>query len=845
MNLAENHVQFLRKRAVANDVAAARGYRTARKKAELAALGFGPSQLLVPALVIPVYSVRGEVESYVLRPDTPRTNKRGKVCKYEMKAGGRMVLDVHPFLTSSPDGAPPLIADPHVPLFVTEGPPKADAALSVGICCIALVGVWNWRGSNEAGGKTALPDWESIALNGRRTYLAFDSDAMEKPEVHAALARLKNFLEARKAEVRIVYLPPGDHGEKVGLDDFIAARRAAGADAAAIRSALLALASDVLRPLPRADAEGERPQILLTPGHQPEIVDAAERVLVAHAPALRIFQRAGEVVRVVCLDREVERGGVRRPAGTVQLAPVSPLNLQETFDRLIAWTRHDPQTGDKPADCPTRIAATYLARVGEWRLPTLVGVIEAPIMRPDGSILSAPGYDPGTGLFLQSEEDWPAVPDAPTREDAIAALRELLEPFAEFPFVDESARAVFVAAILTALQRRLLESAPLFAFDAPTQRSGKSLLAESLALLATGRRPAAVGVPREADEFRKAITSALRENQAVVNLDNVTRPLDSPDLARAITQSEYADRLLGVNRMLRLPTNVLWTATGNNIVLHGDLPSRALISRIDPQVERPEERQFRIVDLPAHLRQHRKRLVAAALTILRAFHVAGRPRQSVRPWGGFDQWAREIREALVWLGLADPCATREQIIANDPERELTAEVLRAWSSAFGDKALLAREVIATAGDGGHEELRQALLAIAARRDDSQKIDARRLGAWLASKKDRVVDGLRLTPDHKEHRAQSWRVSPVSPVSSKPAAQTPPAHTHSAPADAPREGACAHPPFDRGLSDSHNSPNSHVDPAEEDIEFCIHGEDSLECRECVESREDVDDDWEEI
>jgi hypothetical protein len=846
MNLAENHAEFLRKRAVANDIAAARGYRTARTKAELAALGFGRAQQLAPALVIPLWDVRGERAGYMLRPDSPRVNERGKPRKYEFKAGGRMVLDAHPFLTDSPDGKPSLIGDPSVPLLVTEGPAKADSALSAGLCCISIQGVWNWRGSNEAGGKAALADWESVALNGRRVYLAFDSDAMEKVEVHAALARLKSFLESRHAEVRVIYLPPGEHGEKVGLDDFIAAKRAAGADDAAIRSALLALASETLRPLPRAEAEGERPEILLTPGHQPEVVDAAERVLVAHAAALRIFQRAGEIVRVICLDQELDRSGLRRPAGNVQLAAVSALNLQEVFDRLIAWLRPDPQNGDRPADCPARVPATYLARIGDWRLPTLVGIVEAPILRPDGSILSAPGYDPATGLFLQSDSEWPAVPDTPAREDAIAALRELLEPFAEFPFIDEPARAVFVAAILTGIQRRLLESAPLFAFDAPVQRSGKSLLAESIGLLATGRKPAAVGVPREGDELRKSITSALRENQAIVNLDNVTRPLDSPDLARAITQSEYSDRLLGVNRMLRLPTNILWTATGNNLVFHGDLPSRALICRIDPQVERPEERHFTIADLPSHLREHRKRLVAAALTILRAYCVAGRPRQAVKPWGGFTQWSREIREPLVWLGMADPCVTREQIVASDPEREITAEVFHAWSAAFGDKALLAREVIAAACDGAHEELRQALLAIAAERHDSRQIDSRRLGRWLASKKDKVVDGLRLAPDHKEHRAQSWAVSPVSPVSSKPAAQETLTHTHTIPTEASApENACAHPPFDRRVSNSPNSPDSPADIAEEDIEFCIHGEDSLECRECVESREDVDDDWEEI
>jgi hypothetical protein len=514
-----------------------------------------------------------------------------------MKAGSKMLLDAHPRLTRKGEGKIPLIVDPAIPLFITEGIPKADAAVSIGLCCIALLGVFNFRGSNEAGGKTALADWEAIALNKRAVYIAFDSDVMEKVEVCSALVRLKAFLESHQASVKLLYLPVGEHGEKTGLDDFTAQQKGSGRSDAEIRDALLALATEELRKPAAQAADGGKPEILILPGHQPEIVDAAERVLVTNAARLRVFQRAGEIVRVVALEHKSERSGLYRPPGTVQLAPVSTLNLQETFDRLIAWNQRDPKSGDKPADCPTKIPATYLAR-GEWLLPHLTGIIEAPVMRPDGTIICARGYDEATGLYFHGEEDWPATNDAPTVADAEAALRELLEPFSEFPWVDE-ARSVLIAGIVTAIQRRLLESAPLFAFDAPAQRSGKSPLAESLGIIATGRKPAATGLAKEGDELRKAITSALRENQAIINLDNVTRPLDSPDLARAITQSEYADRLLGANRMLRLPTNVSWTATGNNLVFHGDLPSRALICRIDSETERPEERTFKIADLPA------------------------------------------------------------------------------------------------------------------------------------------------------------------------------------------------------------------------------------------------------
>ncbi len=101
-----------------------------------------------------------------------------------------MALDVHPF-------ARKWLGDPSVPLFVTEGVKKGDALASRGLCAVALLGVWNWRGANERGGKVALPEWESIALNDRQVYVVFDSDVMAKPQVHGALARLKGFLEVK------------------------------------------------------------------------------------------------------------------------------------------------------------------------------------------------------------------------------------------------------------------------------------------------------------------------------------------------------------------------------------------------------------------------------------------------------------------------------------------------------------------------------------------------------------------------------------------------------------------------------------------------------------------------
>lgn len=126
-----------------------------------------------------------------------------------------MSADVHPRIRGH-------LADPTEPLWVTEGVRKADAAVSVGLTCIALLGVANWRGTNAVGGKTALPFWEDVALNGRRVFVAYDSNVMIKRPVHDQLVRFGAFLAGRGADVRYVYLPAAADGGKVGLDDYLA-----------------------------------------------------------------------------------------------------------------------------------------------------------------------------------------------------------------------------------------------------------------------------------------------------------------------------------------------------------------------------------------------------------------------------------------------------------------------------------------------------------------------------------------------------------------------------------------------------------------------------------------------
>jgi P4 family phage/plasmid primase-like protien len=239
MNLLPHHAKMLADSAISREVIESRGYYSTTSAAELAGLGFSPAQRRVPALVVPIRIVTGEVGMHVIRPDDPRTELKSdgtsRAMKYEFPAGAHMRLDV-------PAAVRPQLANPAVPLWVTEGSKKADSAVSHGLCCVSVIGVWNWRGKNDYDGVTALADWESIALNGRDVYIVFDSDVMLKRSVALALSRLKPFLSLRKAHVKLVYLPSKQNSTKNGLDDYLAGGKTV--------DDLLALATTELREIP-------------------------------------------------------------------------------------------------------------------------------------------------------------------------------------------------------------------------------------------------------------------------------------------------------------------------------------------------------------------------------------------------------------------------------------------------------------------------------------------------------------------------------------------------------------------------------------------------------------------
>lgn len=511
-------------------------------------------------------------------------------------------------------------------------------------------------------------------------------------------------------------------------------------------------------PLSHAAQPG-RPVIRISGGQLTQIVDRAEEALLASGGA-EIFQRGGLLVRVIRLESPTARHRVHRSPGTLVINPVEVPYFVERFTAAASWQKFDGRAGSwVDADCPEKIAKIYLARTGDWRARPLLGIIEAPTLRPDGSVFSRPGYDDSTGLYLDPGNTiFLEIPDQPSKDDAVEALGVFKNLLSGFPFVSDSDRAAAISGILTALVRKSIKSAPLHAFRAPKMRSGKTLLADCVALVATGR-PCAVMSQNvnNPDEEKKRLLAVLLAGDPVICYDNVERPFGGAAICQALTQQQICDRLLGVSRMATVPTAATFLATGNNLIFEADITSRVVPCDLDPRTEHPEERVFD-VDLYDHIPAHRGEIVRAGLTILRAYHLAERPAQDLPNWGGFEEWSGWVRSPIVWLGMEDPAKGRARLEELDPVRRTLIALLTAWYEAFQARILTANEVVKAAMEPHHEGLRGVLNDVAA--NPRGEINVRRLGNLLLANENRIEGGLRVERMGSRSGVALWRVVKV-------------------------------------------------------------------------------------
>lgn len=503
------------------------------------------------------------------------------------------------------------------------------------------------------------------------------------------------------------------------------------------------------------NAAGRR-VIRLDGGKLPEILDQTEQALAEYDG--NIFNNAGRLVRL-CPSTEPPNRWVRRPHGALIIHQIDGPHLTELATRAAIYERYDHRSDRyKPVNCPLPVAVAFLSR-GGWRLRNLAGFIEAPIITADGRVIDRQGYDAATGLYLSGEEipGYATPPAKPTMADAESGIDALFDLFVEFPFVSNDDRAAAAAGVMTALLRRALPAAPMMAITAPTPGTGKTLIAETFAAIATGRRASVLSLGHDEAEAEKRLAGVLLAGDACIVIDNIERPMRGDLLCQVTTQQFVRLRPLGASGMLSIATHALMVATGNNLSIRGDLKRRVVLIRLDAGQERPEQRTFKRDHLDVVFAQ-RGALIRAALTISLAYLAAGAPDiPNLRPFGGFEHWDRMVRRPLLWLGLPDPLTASEGLRELDPDIEGMRQLLGAWAGVFGEQPTTAAEVTAKGMNGEHTnpELYDALQLVCA-----EKPNPRRLGYWLRTHRDRIVDGMQLKQGARDEHAKvsRWRVT---------------------------------------------------------------------------------------
>ena len=438
--------------------------------------------------------------------------------------------------------------------------------------------------------------------------------------------------------------------------------------------------------------------------------------------------------------------------------------LRHMLAKLGDWRRLNSKGDLVPTPPPTGLVKSMVA-TPDPALPVLSGIVTAPVFGRGGILLTAPGYHPDARLLYRPTQGFmlPAVPERPTTED-IAAARSLLldELLGDFPFVGEAERAHALCLLLLGFVRAMIDGpTPLHLIEKPTPGTGATLMVDAIATILTGSGASVMTEGRDEDEWRKRLTAKLRQLPTLLLIDNLRQELDSSAFAAALTAPQWEDRVLGASEMVRLPVRCVWVATGNNPSFSNEIARRLIRIRLDARSDQPWRRDgFRHPSLIGWVQANRGALVAACLTLCKAWIVAGKPR-GTRSIGSFEAWAQILGGILEVCGVAGFLGNLEETMeASDREGPAWRAFVQTWWDRFGSAEVVAGDLLefAHACEPG--------LPIEAKTAHGARIA---LGMALRRMRDRgfrLRDRLvHLRASAQVNHSQRWRLAPSDETSS--------------------------------------------------------------------------------
>lgn len=447
-------------------------------------------------------------------------------------------------------------------------------------------------------------------------------------------------------------------------------------------------------------------------------LDSALRQIMATLPAIPgLFQRDNELCTIAADGR------------------VLTLNVHSLSALLERYLRMIKGAAGAPTKCPEALARRVMA-VGEYPGVAVVkAVVTMPVARPDGSILSAPGLDELTGLYLQGGEY--RAPRVLDEGEKAAALRRVWSLFEGFPFATPEDRSTYMAALLTTAIRPTLETAPAFLINAAKPGTGKTKLGECLMLAADSSKKAHVWDDDPAEQ-KKTILGILMTAPTGILFDNVIGAIKPTGaFCVASTSGEFTTRVLGGNAIGTVANRAVWVLTGNNVRLVGDTVRRVLAVTLDSP-ENPERRRFAF-DPVRVLERSAADFRLDLLDLIHTWAEAGHPgRDTLSGFASFDQWSQIVRPVCIWLGMVDPLNVLDASQEADPQQEALELMMEAWDARFGDSEVFLKDLTAAPFIGEHAGLwREAETLVCTYKG---QLDPSRLSYWLRENKGKKYNG---------------------------------------------------------------------------------------------------------
>ena len=390
---------------------------------------------------------------------------------------------------------------------------------------------------------------------------------------------------------------------------------------------------------------------------------------------------------------------------------------------------------------PAGVVRDVLTGGPDHRFPSLNAVTSVPVFT-DGILVVKPGYDPRSGIYLTDDLGTIApINQSPTAGDIEKARKMLYEPYHDFPFEDEASAAHTVALTIEQYVRPMISGiTPVYSMTASREGVCKTLTGQIAGELFLGREIELLAACTSEEEWRKRLLSTLKPQPSFVMFDNIRYPLSSAALASAITAGVFSDRDLGHSDNITIKVRCTWIINGINLRLSPELQRRAVWIRLNSKHKRTE---FRHPDLWSWVRDHRKELVHAALTLVQAWISAGKPAWSPEPGtrtlGGFEAWCNVIGGILSVAGI--PGFMTGSRPGDRPSRKTDEwkDLIDKWAEKHGSDRVGAKEIYPLLnGDGLAGSTRS-------------------LGRKLKKQVGRVIGEWKIVEERPAHRAAQYRL----------------------------------------------------------------------------------------